>query len=295
MKPTIVAHNARFHSDDVFAVATLLELLGDATVVRTREPELVEKGDYVVDVGNVYDPALNRFDHHQIGGAGKRNNGIPYASFGLVWKTYGEKLAGSKVVADMVDKHLVQPIDAMDNGIDLYTAKIPDVQPFIFQDITGLFNPTWKEDDSNIDETFLRLVSFARTVIQREIKHATDNAAMTSVLEKAYAEAPDKRIIVLDEPMPWDNLEIINSHPEPLYVVRPNRQDPNWKVEAVRTSLFTFECRKYMPEAWGGKRHEELAMVTGIPDSVFCHNNRFLAVAKTKESALQLAQMAANA
>ncbi len=295
MKPTIVAHNARFHSDDVFAVATLLELLGDATVMRTREPELIEKGDYVVDVGNVYDPATNRFDHHQMGGAGKRENGIPYASFGLVWKTYGEKISGSNVVAGMVDKRLVQPIDAMDNGMDLMTSKIPGIQQYVFQNITGAFNPTWKEDDSHIDETFMELVAFARIILKREIKQATDNASMIPLLQKAYDEAPDKRIIILDEPIPWDNVELLNNHPEPLYVVRPNRQDPNWKVEAVNISKYTFECRKYMPEAWGGKRHEELAAVTGIPESVFCHNNRFLAVTKTKESAIRLAQMAVNA
>lgn len=36
----------------------------------------------VVDIGGVYDLETNHFDHHQIGGAGKRENGIPYAAIG---------------------------------------------------------------------------------------------------------------------------------------------------------------------------------------------------------------------
>ena len=32
---------------------------------RTRDPALLDTCDIVVDVGGVYDPAKNRFDHHQ--------------------------------------------------------------------------------------------------------------------------------------------------------------------------------------------------------------------------------------
>jgi len=35
-----------------------------------------------------------------------------------------------------------------------------------------------------------------------------------------------------------------------------------------------------------------LAKVTGVPDATFCHNGRFLAVAKSKEGALKLAEIA---
>src|SRR5437764_1161911 len=95
---TIVAHNGNFHADDVFAVATVLLVLERSDfpawrqaipkIIRTRDPKTIEKADFVVDVGGVYDAENNRFDHHQAGGAGTRANGIPYASFGLVWKKF---------------------------------------------------------------------------------------------------------------------------------------------------------------------------------------------------------------
>src|ERR1035437_8037366 len=94
-KKILVTHNGIFHADDIFATATLSLLLdGHIKVTRTRDENLIKSADYVYDVGGIYDPALNRFDHHQVGGAGKRDNGIPYAAFGLVWMQYGETVCG---------------------------------------------------------------------------------------------------------------------------------------------------------------------------------------------------------
>ena len=87
---TVVTHSGNFHGDDVFAVAAFQLLLGvdEVQVIRTRDDATIEKGDYVVDVGGVYDHEQNRYDHHQPG-APVRENGIPYAAFGLMWKHYG--------------------------------------------------------------------------------------------------------------------------------------------------------------------------------------------------------------
>src|SRR5690348_4673081 len=97
----IVTHSGNFHTDDIFAVATLFLLLEkDHTllVTRSRDMETIAAADYVVDVGGEYDPAQNRFDHHQINGGGQRDNGIPYASFGLVWKHFGSVVSQSEEI-----------------------------------------------------------------------------------------------------------------------------------------------------------------------------------------------------
>ena len=79
-KKTVAVHDGNFHPDDVFAVATLSILLdGKIGVIRTRDEGEINKADYVLDVGHIYDPAKNRFDHHQEGGAGFRNG-----SFGVL-------------------------------------------------------------------------------------------------------------------------------------------------------------------------------------------------------------------
>jgi uncharacterized UPF0160 family protein len=132
---TIVAHNGQFHADDVFAVATLSILIGDSKkikIIRTRDEAVIQKADYVVDVGGVYDPEKNRFDHHQKGGAGKRDNGIPYASFGLVWKKFGAQVAGSKRLAEIIDERLAAPIDAIDNGVSISKEIFEGIGPTTF-------------------------------------------------------------------------------------------------------------------------------------------------------------------
>src|SRR3989338_2593163 len=95
-KICIVTHNGKCHADDVFAVAALMLLHEQRNlayeIIRSREPSVWESGDYVIDVGGIYDASRNRFDHHQEGRAGARDDGIFYSSFGLVWKSYGETL-----------------------------------------------------------------------------------------------------------------------------------------------------------------------------------------------------------
>ncbi|HMA77996.1 MAG TPA: MYG1 family protein, partial [Candidatus Paceibacterota bacterium] len=87
---TIITHSGSFHPDDVFAVAALrlAHKEQDVNVIRTRDESVIAVGEWVVDVGGVHDPAAQRFDHHQPG-APVRENGIPYAAFGLVWQHIG--------------------------------------------------------------------------------------------------------------------------------------------------------------------------------------------------------------
>ena len=61
---------------------------------------------------------------------------------------------------------------------------------------------------------------------------------------------------------------------------------------AVRDNPHQFKNRKDLPAEWAGLRDAELARVTGVADAVFCHRNRFMAVARTKEGAVALAKLA---
>ncbi len=288
---TIITHSSRFHADDVFAVATLSLLLdGEIKVIRTRDEKLFETGDFVLDVGGVNDEAKNRFDHHQAGGAGKRANGMPYASFGLVWKKFGAELAGSQAAADFIDRKVVQSIDAMDNGLDLATPTHPDVFPYNFPTIVSSFVPTWREGVAGLDAAFLEMVAIAKKILAREIVQAKDSLLADQKIAEAYKNAEDKRLIILDKNYPWDFL--IMKYPEPIFVVYPTPGETTWKFGAIRKSHESYESRKLLPAAWAGKRNAELAAASGVPDAVFCHNARFMAVAGSKEGAIALAKLA---
>jgi len=283
----LVTHSGTFHADDLFATATLSILFdGKIKVIRTRDPKIIEKADIVYDIGGIYDDKINRFDHHQRGGAGNRDNGIPYSSFGLIWKTYGEKICGSKEVADKIDKKLVQPIDANDNGMKLFELN-NDIAPYTIQDILFAFRPSWKEEQDH-DSCFMSLVPFIEKIIKREIIKTTDNLKAESIIRLIYEKTEDKRVIVIEDNYPW--FEYINEYSEPLYVV--SKKDNMWRAEAVRVEKYNFEVRKQFPENWAGKRDEEMVKETGVSDAVFCHNGRFLIVAKSKEGIMELVQKA---
>ena len=133
IKKKLITHNGSFHADDLFACATLILVMEienmDYEIVRTRDMESIKNADYVFDVGGIYDADTNRYDHHQRGGAGARINGIPYSSFGLIWKHFGLKLCGGNMDAwQIIDEGIASPIDAGDNGIDIGELKFNDVK-----------------------------------------------------------------------------------------------------------------------------------------------------------------------
>ena len=291
-KKLIVVHDGGFHADDAFAVAALLlHLDGNAEVVRSRDPKIIESGDFVVDVGGVYYAERNRFDHHQSGGAGMRENKIPYAAFGLVWKKFGASISGSAEIASRVDAKLVQPIDAADNGVQLGSYENAASFPYVIQNAVFAFEPTWNEKDISLDTQFGKAMEFARIILQREIAHARDAVLGEERVRAVYDTATDKRVIVLDAKYEWS--DILGEKAEPLFVVTPDRgPSGNWRAHAVRVNTNSFVSRLSFPKEWAGKRDVELARISGVSDAVFCHNKLFTVAAKSKEGAIKLARKA---
>jgi len=295
-KKILITHNGTFHADDLFATATLSILnKGNIKIIRTRDPKMFTKGDYVYDVGGENIPERNRFDHHQKGGGGKRENGIPYASFGLVWKTYGEQLCGSKEVADYIDRKIVQSVDAVDEGFDLVTPKIKNVFPYSAESLLLSVIPTWKEEFKDIDKIFNNQVKKVVELLQREIKIAKDDIDGINALLGYYNKSEDKRIVIAESDFPRYLLQnTLSKLPEPIYLVYPSSKGNSWKVEAIKKSPETMESRKYFPETWRGFTNgdQKLKDITGVPDIVFCHQNGFYIAVESKEGAIKLAEKA---
>lgn len=290
-KIKIATHNKHFHLDDVFAVAALSALIKEPfKVIRTRNPLIIKNADYVVDVGGEYDEEKNRFDHHQKSGAGERENGIPYASFGLVWKKYGVSICGSEEIAKIIEKKIVEPTDAEDNGVATTKPIFEEIHPYSYFSMIRSLNPTWKEKDKDRDELFIKAVESAKEIILREIETAKHFLEGKEFVEKAYDDAEDKRLIVLDNEYSWK--EVLSKYKEPLFAIEPDFEEGTWRVVAVRDDIYSFKNRKDLPESWRGKRGEKLVLETGVSDAFFCHRNLFIAVAHSKEGAIKLAKIA---
>jgi uncharacterized UPF0160 family protein len=297
MKKIVTHGTSRFHTDDVFAVA-ILDLLNNGDIEVTRmgriPDEVVLKGaDYVVDYSWQYDAEKDIFDHHQEGGAGARENGIQYASAGLVWEKYGEALCGSAEVAHIIDEILIAPIDGGDNGQDLFTL-IGETRPYLLQDVISLYRN--EEDDAEKDKAaFMQAEELAKFILQKEIAKAQTYVKAKKEAIVAYENAADKRLVIFDDPTysSGNLLFALSEFPEPLFIVFPDGEyGGSWRVKALRKGEASFESRKDLPASWGGLLDEELQKASGVADALFCHRGLFTCGAKSKEGALQMAQKA---
>ncbi|KKQ33808.1 MAG: hypothetical protein US45_C0005G0005 [Candidatus Nomurabacteria bacterium GW2011_GWA1_37_20] len=290
----LVTHDGSFHADDIFAAAALSIMLSNKgetfEIIRTRDQKIINNADYVFDLGRIYKENLNRFDHHQTGGAGERE-GIPYSSFGLVWKKFGGEITGNKKITDIIERKLVMPVDVNDNGVDLYKNNFPNIFPYTLQDVFAIFSPTAFEDlDKN--KQFMEALAWAKEILQREIKKAKDQIEIAKIIRNFFKKTKDKKLIIIDKPKVsrfeiWDALQ---DFPEPLFVVYGDKED--WSIVAMRKEKNSFGSRKNFPISWGGLSYKDLQKITGVSNAVFCHRALFMAVAKSKEGAVKLAQLA---
>lgn len=285
-------HSGSFHADDVWAAAAMRLVQPSLSILRTRDQNLLDAADVLFDVGRVFDPVTCRFDHHQLDYREMRENGIPYSSFGLIWRELGGALCGSAAVASKVDLSLVQGVDAMDCGVVLHKEP-PLVTVMTVSSVISGFNPGWQDDTSPQarDSTFEQAVSLAKAILQNAIRSANGmEQARHRVAQGAMLEAG--RLLLLEHEVPWKEAILEGAeYGRVLYVVSPDGH-AKWQVNAVPDHAGSFNNRKSLPRAWAGLDGEELDNVVGLEGCVFCHKGRFVAGHKTKDGALEMARFA---
>lgn len=294
-RKVIVTHGGSFHADDLFACATLKILYPCAKIIRAKRGESLPKGDIVLDIGGIYDPQRNLYDHHQKEGAGfHEGSTIPYASFGLIWKHFGMQVCkGNKGVWERIEKKIVLPTDAVDNGIAPNKNLEEGVSSYFGDQVFLVFSPTWEEGEEDIDKVFLEQVENAKRVIEREIYVAFADTKGEEMINSSYQNTKDKRVIELKENFPrYLYQDFLCQFEEPLYVIYPSADKKTWNAEGIRKSLGTLESRLPFPQDWRGSLDDaSLANITGVTDAVFCHRSGFLASAKSKEGAMKLVEL----
>lgn len=262
-------HSGKFHSDDVFSAALLTYLNPDIKIIRGYNvPEDFD--------GIVFDIGGGKFDHHQQG-ALIRDNGIPYAAFGLLWKEFAGLIL-SEDNARNFDKSFVEPLDYSDN-----TGAKNEIA-----EIISLFNPNW---DENIDTDirFHQAKDVALQIITNKIKQIKSiNNAKEFVIE-AIDKAKD-RILILSTRAPWKNF-IHGTDIE--FVIYPSDRG-GYSAQGVPTTVGTTELKIAFPEEWRGKSAEELKDISGVETLSFCHNSGFLITAGTLEDTIKACKVAQN-
>lgn len=280
-----ITHGGVFHADEVIATA-ILSAIEPINLNRTfRVPE--DTKAFVYDIGG------GAYDHHQRGGNGTRENGVPYSSAGLIWRDFGKQIVSCEQAWAFVDQELIAGIDAVDNGV-LPGVDYP-VKPASISNLISGFNPDW-DSKHKPDDAFLEAVSFAQGVLARAIASA-ESKARAKVLVDEAVKASEGRIIVLPQFAPWQEYVLTSEDPkatDALFIIFPSNRG-GYNVQAIPDAIGSFGNRKPLPEAWRGVPANDLQAVSGVSDANFCHKGGFIGGADSLDGALAMARKAIEA
>jgi uncharacterized UPF0160 family protein len=314
---TIATHSGSFHADDVFGVGVLMGVHPAHTLVRTRHDALIDAADFAVDVGGTWDIAQGRFDHHQRGFDGARPaqrvdgelaEGVGYASAGLVWSVHGaayvQALAAAlghpldpDAVAETVrsiDASLVQYLDIVDTGQGSVAPGIFGLSALIAQ-----LNTNWMEEQgltavekAGLQESrFREAIAISRKFLDRAIIKKISQLRSLDIVRRAPRLLAGRVLHLAEGGMPWTHV-VVEEMPEVMFVIYPDSEGEQHQIKTVPVEPGSFVARLDLPKTWAGLRNQELAAVTGVADSVFCHSNLFIGGARSMAGALRLAELA---
>ncbi|OMO93557.1 Metal-dependent protein hydrolase [Corchorus olitorius] len=318
-------HDGSFHCDEALAcfMIRLTKKFSNAQIIRTRNPQVLENFDAVVDVGGVYDPTRDRYDHHQRGFEQVFGHGFTtkLSSAGLVYKHYGAEIIAKELQLDVqhpnvhqlflaVYKNFVEAVDAIDNGINQYDTD----QPPKYVNATGLsyrvgrLNLDWIDPDQSLEkenEAFQRAMILAGSEFLESIHfHANSWLPARSIVMECLSARHNidssGEIMVLTRSCPW-KLHIFELEEELKidttikYVIYQDDRSENWRLQAVAVSPDKFESRKPLPLPWRGLEGNKLSEVAGIPGCVFVHMSGFIGANNSYEGALAMARASLKA
>jgi len=260
---TIITHNGIFHADEVVGVALIELHFGEVGVTRTRQPEVIEKGQgdpavFVIDVGEVFDPGRRNFDHHQ-------NTSLP-SSAGMLWDYLCEQNDRFAKVKVPLQEMLMNYLDAVDTNRDNFHHKIQGLTPsplFFHQVIKG-YNRQPGNDAVQLEQ-FLGAVNMTKQVLENAINSGEN---------------------ILKAEKAWEEREMITE--KAAYF---REYCPQWKSRQVDELLFPYAIlpnpQGYALQTVDTEKYPIPDIVH--PDLVFRHKAGFLAIFSTLEAAQEVA------
>lgn len=275
-------HSGKFHADDVFSSALLLYLNPQITI--TRGNRVQEDYD-----GIVFDIGRGRYDHHQRDSR-VRENGVPYAAFGLLWEELGGEILGG-TLAQRFDEEFVQPLDKNDN-----TGEKNELASLI-----GNFNPVWdeteaadgvteEERDRGLSVGFLRAVQVAGMVLENKFaRYRADARAdekINQVLAMQETQGGDARILVLPEFVPCQKRL---KETDTAFVIFPSNRGGYCIQPQKKPDSMNYKCS--FPKQWLGLENEELQKATGLASAGFCHRGGFLMTVGDEADAIRACEI----
>ena len=298
-----LTYSGHFHADEALAVylLRLLPSYASSPLVRTRDPSVLATCHTVVDVGSEYDPARNRYDHHQREfSVTFPNHSTRLSSAGLIFMHFGRTLIAQQaslpvdhpnvtVVYEKLYTDFIEAIDANDNGIANYDSaalaaanvesrfkQFGITLPSMVGDLNYPDATAGPDDPQDEDSLFAKASKLMGTAFVRKLSIACSlwlpsRDTVVSAYEQRREEVhPSGRIVMFPQGgLPWKEHLYTIEKEEPgeeglvYYVLYPEAltEGSKWRVQCVPVSDGSFESRKPLPVAWRGVRDDNLDAV----------------------------------
>lgn len=320
---TIGTHSGTFQADEAMGVWMLRQTptYRNSKVIRSRDPQVLQGLDIVLDVGGVYDHEVLRYDHHQrdYDERFRPHQCTKLSAAGLIYRHYGKDvirahypgLAQQESLLEWVYtrlyENLLEALDAIDTGVE-------PADELRYKDSTGLasrvgrLNPRWNEIDETTgqapdpDQRFEQASALCGNdfvdVLTKMVESDLPARSFVEVALLARKETdPSGEILKFESGgMPWTHhlydLEKEHAVDPVIKFVLYTDQAGMWRVQCVTVEGKQFENRLSLPQEWRGVRDEDLVSVTKIPGSRFCHAAGFIGGNDTYEGALAMAKEA---
>jgi len=271
-------HNGTFHADEVTACALLLlfNLIDRDKIFRTRDLKLLDRCEYVCDVGRVYDPAKKRFDHHQKEYTGSLSS----AGMVLCYLVATNRLTQKE--ADFLNNSMIRGIDAIDTGYD------PKLSGFcFFSDVIAHFAPiSYDASPVEYDAAFFLALDFTTDHLRRMLGRFRYHESCKDLVAETMKQ--EGEYLLFTSQIPWIDsfFQLGGEEHKAKFIIMP--AGSQWKLRGIPpNSQDRMSVRVPLPEEWAGLMDEELKKVSGIEGAIFCHKGRFISIWETKEDAFR--------
>ncbi|KAK6090972.1 hypothetical protein P3W45_000217 [Vairimorpha bombi] len=296
----LVTHNGRFHYDELLASAILTKIYPESTIIRTRDSKVISTGDIVYDVGGVYDPSRNLYDHHQptFTETYSSDYNIKLSSAGLVYKHFHESFLSLynihptgtlyKKLTKKIYKEFFLGADAQDNGYNIYG----EIKPRTIYAMISLYNSEDNLISDQQNENFRKALTIVSKDLDLYINHVITSWYNKYKELEILINQTDDYILVSDVYYSYDLILEIEkeNNKNILFLVYPS--DDLYKIRAINTDTTNFSLKCPLKKEWRGRRGDELnSMIKGAG---FVHSSGFIGTNKTKEGAIKMCRESYN-
>ena len=301
----IATHSGNFHTDDILSTAILHTIYPKYTVIRSRDPNIINNATIAYDVGQIYDHIQQRYDHH-MSNPPLRGPNAPYSAAGLIWRHYAENYLQTILphatsyhqdIIDHITNTWIILIDAEDNGYGngphspIYTL-VQHMRP-----ITEQPNNDFGDSYEKIyQEHFNRLIPIVQTMFRHACIETYHQLFIKQYIQHTINEQQNniqQYHTIISEHQINDHSLLSNT---PIcfiiYPREPNNPRTEWGINCVSPPNNPWNQKIPLPHRWRGLSNEALQHASNIPGAIFIHHRQFFGIAKDKESALTIIQQA---